>query len=103
MSAPATKAFSPAPVRIMAFILLFSSASLSALLNSLIVELFRAFNLEGLFIVMILVESSMSIRMFLKLCYLQYRLIFSLIGELYESRLHLLFYPRRKWFHPNQL
>lgn len=51
ISAPATNAFSPLPVRIITFTFLSAFKELIALCNSSIVSLFNALSLEGRFIV----------------------------------------------------
>ena len=51
MSAPATNAFSPLPVSIIAFIFKSLSSKSKALCSSYIVTLFKAFNFFGLLIV----------------------------------------------------
>ena len=53
MSAPATNAFSPLPVTIIAFTSLFTFASLNASCTSLIVAMLSECNYDGLLIVMV--------------------------------------------------
>ena len=62
MSAPATKAFSPLPIIIIAFTDVSESKLLNALLNSAIVSEFKAFNWFGRFMVKTAILSSFSIK-----------------------------------------
>ena len=62
ISAPATNAFSPLPVNIIAFIFLSFCNSLKTSCNSPMVFLFSAFNLFGRLIVTIAVDATFSIK-----------------------------------------
>ena len=68
MSAPATNAFVPLPVRMITLMDLSASALLNAKLNSFIVSLLSAFNLSGLLIVIIPKPFLFSTRIILKRC-----------------------------------